>query len=133
MRSGHFTLATGTSNPFVVDLQRNNMHTKIFLVGYSIIGAPVTGNVPNNAFYNIIFENVPVKNTDWSRNDGLFGIPLPLTGNFTYNQFNPPLQLWHTELPVSLNKFSIRATDDNNQPAVFDKMTASHIYHVKIT
>ena len=123
MRSGHFTLATGTSNPFVVDLQRNDTHTKIFLVGYSIIGAPVTGNVPNNAFYNIIFENIPVKNTDWSRNDGLFGIPLPLTGTFTYNQFNPPLQLWHTELPVSLNKFSIRVTDDNNQPAVFDKMT----------
>ena len=121
-QGGHFSLVAGTSNPFNVDLQRNDMHTKIFLVGYSITEAPVTGNVPNNAYYNIIFENVPVKNTDWSRNDGLLGLPLPIIGNFTYNQFNPPLRLWHTGIPVSLNKFDIRVVDDNNQQAVYDRV-----------
>ena len=92
-KHGHFCLVSRQTNPFTVDLQRNDMHQKIFLVGYSITGAPVTGNVPNNSYYNIIFENVPVKNTVWSRNDGLLGILLPITGTFTYNQFNPPLQL----------------------------------------
>ena len=121
-QGGHFSLVAGTSNPFKVDLQCNDMHTKIFLVGYSITGVLVTDNVPNNAYYNIIFENIPVKNTDWSRNDGLLGLPLPIIGNFTYNQFNPSLQLWHTGIPVSLNKFDIRVVDDNNQQAVFDKM-----------
>ena len=73
-------------------------------------------------FQTIIFENVPVKNTDWSRNDGLLGLPLPIIGNFTYNQFNPPLWLWHTGIPVSLNKFDIRVVDDNNQQAVYDRV-----------
>ena len=66
---GHFCLVSRQTNPFTVDLQRNNMHQKIFLVSSSITGAPVTGNIPNNSYYNIIFENVPVKNTIWFQND----------------------------------------------------------------
>jgi hypothetical protein len=117
----HYTLIAGTTNPIDVNLNLNHIHKKMYLLGYSINGAPVTGGIPTNSYYNLVFDNSQVPNGLWARNDNLLGYPLPILGAYTYNQYNPPILLRYAPEGANLSRFSLRLVDDTGATATYTK------------
>jgi hypothetical protein len=126
--NGHYLLVTITSNQFPVSLTtlKDHTHTQLYIMAYTIRGYPTTNGIPNNLYFNLLFDDIPsFGNAEWIRNDNLAGIPLALhagwfTG-FTHEDYNPP-RLLRSGTPSSLTRFNLRITDDQNNPAIFDSI-----------
>jgi hypothetical protein len=80
------------------------------ITDYSITGVPVTAGVPNSLSYNVLLEE---RYLPMVRNDSAAGYPLRLTGSFTTEHLDHPIQLI-AEKMLS-NRFKIVITDGTGE------------------
>lgn len=63
----------------------------VYLLAYQFKGVPVTGGVPDQTFYSLVFTNSV--RPDINRTDNKPGVPLPLKGTFTSEFLSFPLPI----------------------------------------
>lgn len=113
-----FITSLASTNPVRVRIADTVDVNNLRLQAYSITGVPVTAGVPDNLYYNLLFQGVSSLNgNDWIRSDGLTGKPLALSGSFTHEDLNEPLII--TDQPVKLQDFEVKLTDTSGNNATF--------------
>lgn len=112
---------TGTTNPIPIDLNWG-AYTEIrniWLLGYVIKGAPVTGSVPDSPIFNMQFDNLNASANVWIRNDGNgSAVPLIVSGSYTAVQLAKPLHVCNSSAATQ-EKFHLVVKDTAGNPATY--------------